>query len=71
MQEQSCFGRITTRVLQSGELLPNKKPDPTKDFPARHQGEHLNIYSRTDMMLTTAMVMIIPHHICAFTAGYT
>jgi len=59
------------RVLQSGALLLGRKLDLTKVLLPRHQGAHVNIYGRTDMTVAMAMVMINPHHMCAFTAGRT
>ena len=53
------------RVLQSDALLLGRKPNSTKGFLARHQGTHVNMYGRTDMMVTMAAMMIIPHHMCA------
>jgi len=68
---QSCFGSLQNRVLQSGALLLGRKLDLTKVLLPRHQGAHVNIYGRTDMTVAMAMVMINPHHMCAFTAGRT
>jgi len=68
---QSCFGQTKIRLLQSDALLLGG-PLILQSFCFQGTKARMrNLYGRTDMMLTTVMVIITPDLKCVLTAGQT